>query len=262
MLTLPEYTLLFWITAVFAILLIGIAKAGIGGGVGVVATPLLALTIPVAEAAALVLPILIVADLLAVQQYRQQYDNANLRILLPSALVGIVLGSFFFTYFSENDRALKVGIGIIGLLFIAYQLGRTVILRNLAQQQPSPMWGYVLGTVSGFTSTLAHVGGPPMAIYLLPQRLPRNIFVGTSAVFFMIVNAVKLIPYGFLGLLRLGNLTTTLLLLPLAFIGIRLGVWLNGRFSEAWFNRVVYIILAITSIQLILGESFISLLTG
>ena len=78
----------------------------------------------------------------------------------------------------------------------------------------------------------------------------------------MVVNIVKLIPYSFLGLIRVGNLATTLILLPLAFVGVRLGVWLNGRFSEEWFTRVVYVLLTLTSIQLILGESLISLLSS
>jgi len=101
-----------------------------------------------------------------------------------------------------------------------------------------------------------------MMIYLLPQKLPRNLFVGTTAVFFFIVNLVKLIPYYLLGLLVVGNLAVTLVLLPVLWLGTRLGVWLNQRVSELWFNRVVYFILLLVGIQLILGQSFINLFFG
>jgi len=157
---------------------------------------------------------------------------------------------------------LKLGIGSIALMFVLYQVVRSQLLQKVAEKRPSPSIGIILGTTSGFTSTLAHVGGPPMVMYMLPQKLPRNLFVGTTAVFFFIVNLVKLIPYAWLGLLVVGNLTVTLLLLPVLFVGTRLGVWLNQRFSEVWFNRVVYLILLLVGVQLILGQSVIGLLFG
>ncbi len=119
--------------------------------------------------------------------------------------------------------------------------------------------GVGFGMAAGFTSTLVHAGYPPLSMYLLPQRLPRKIFVGTVIIFITVVNLAKLIPYGLLGLLRVGNLTTVLVLLPLAFLGTRIGVWMNGRFSEVWFSRFVYILLFLTGIQLILGQSLIGL---
>lgn len=262
MFSFPPYPPLFWPTAVFAILIIGISKAGLGGGIGAIATPLLALFIPVADAAALLLTILIVADLLSMQHYRQQFDRESLWVLLPSGLVGIVLGSLFFNYFRGNEQLLKIGIGVIALLFVLFQLSRALILRSLTGKRPSTPVGLLLGTVAGFTSTLAHVGGPPATIYLLPQKLPRHLFVGTTVVFFMVVNIVKLIPYAFLGLLRVGNIGATLLLLPLTFVGVRLGAWLNGRLNENLFNAIVYTLLTLTSLELILGFNLIDLLFG
>ncbi len=257
---LPDYPPQFWLAAVATALLIGVSKAGFGSGPGVIATPLLALVMPVADAAALLLPILLLADLFAVRHYYDQVDKASLRALLPGALLGIVLGAFFFRQFSDQERVLKLGIGLIALGFVLYQLVRSWVLQMVAQKRPSPTTGFILGTTSGFTSTLAHVGGPPMIIYLLPQKLSRNLFVGTTAVFFFIVNLVKLLPYAWLGLLVVGNLTVTILLLPVLFVGTQLGVWLNQRFSELWFNRAVYLILLLVGVQLILGQSVIALL--
>jgi uncharacterized membrane protein YfcA len=247
--------------AIISVSLIGIAKAGFGGGVGVIATPLLALTMPVADAAALLLPILIVADLFTVNHYRSQFDRAILKTLIPAAIVGIVLGSIFFRAFSQNDAIIKTGVGVISIAFVLYQWGKTAVLKSITQHPPSKPIGAILGALSGFTSTIAHVGGPPFAIYVLPQNLPRNVFVGTTAVFFMIVNLVKLIPYKMLGLLNIGNLIATILLIPVAFLGVRLGTWMNNKVNQQLFNWIVYTLLLLTGIQLVSGTSLIQLFT-
>lgn len=257
---LPDYPPLFWLTAVLAVTLVGIAKAGFGGGVGVVATPLLALTIPVPEAAALLLPLLIIIDLLSIGPYQHHVERESLRLLLPAAVVGIVLGALFFRTFSDDERLLKSGIGLLALLFVAYQVLRTLRPGVLPAQRPPRPLGFLLGTVAGFGSTLAHAGGPPVSIYLLPQRLPQEKFVGTSVVFFTAVNLLKLIPYGFLGLLRVGNLTTILLLSPLTLVGVVVGIRLNRRFDPTWFNRVVYTLLFLTGVELVSGRSVLGLL--
>lgn len=250
-----ELTPLFWLTACLAILMIGISKAGFGSGVGVVATPLMALTMPVAEAAALLLPILLVADVFAVYHYRRRFDVHQLIFLLPFATLGVVLGWLFFDTFRDNERLLKLSIGLIATLFVLYQAGYSMVLKRLKQQTPNTFWGTLLGLTAGFTSTLAHVGGPPLVMYLLPQRLPKDIFVGTCAAFFFLVNLLKLIPYAFLGLLDIGNIPLTLILLPLTYVGIRLGVWLNGLVSERTFNLIVYLLLLLTGVQLIIDRN-------
>ncbi|MCC9077968.1 sulfite exporter TauE/SafE family protein [Litorilinea aerophila] len=259
-LSLPHYPPMFWVTAVLAIVLIGVAKAGFGGGVGVIATPLMALTISVTDAAALLLPLLIIADIFSLRHYWHTYDRPSIQRMLPGAIVGILLGALFFGYFSDNERVLKVGIGVLALAFVAYQAGRSLLLGALTKTQPPAIAGVFLGAAAGFTSTLAHAGGPPATIYLLPQRLPRDIFVGTNVIFFSALNLIKLIPYAYLGLLRVGNLTTILILSPLAYLGVRLGVYLNRRFSDRWFNRLVYTLLFLTGVQLILGRNLLDLL--
>jgi uncharacterized membrane protein YfcA len=258
--TLPEYPTLFWVTAVFAMILIGVSKAGFGGGVGAIATPLMAMTISVTDAAAILLPILIVADLFSLRHYWNIFDRRSLRLMVPGALVGIALGAFFFGYFSDNERTLKLVLGIVSLLFVAYQATRIFLLGALLKSKPSAVAGVLLGGAAGFTSTLAHAGGPPATIYLLPQQLPRQIFVGTNVVFFFILNLVKLVPYSALGLLRVGNLGTILILAPLTFLGVQLGVYLNRRFSDRWFTYVIYALLLLTGLELVSGRSVIHML--
>ena len=247
------YSTLFWATAALAVILVGISKAGFGGGTGIVATPLLALTISVTDAAALLLPLLIIADLISLYHYRHHFDRRLIRLMVPCATVGIILGALFFDTFSHNERTLKLGIGLLSVLFVVFELFRAQIFDQLGAKRPSTLMGVVFSGLAGFTSTLAHAGGPPATIYLLPQQLTRQMFVGTSVMFFTAVNLIKLIPYSYLGLLRVGNLTTILILSPLAYLGVRLGIYLNGRFTDKWFNRLMYGLLFVTGVQLILG---------
>lgn len=257
MIQLPDYPSVFWMAATAAVVLMGISKGGFGTGIGVVATPLIALTISAAEAAALLLPLLLVADGFALRQYHRRFDKANLAQLLIGALAGICLGWLFFGFFRTNERILKLGIGILALSFVVFQLLRAALEGALARRAPRRGQGIFWGAIAGFTSTLAHVGGPPVLIHLLPQKLPRDVFVGTTVIFFLCMNLVKLIPYGQLGLLRVENLTAIVVLSPLAYLGVKIGVWLNRRFNDLWFNRVIYLVLTLTGIQLLAGRSII-----
>lgn len=256
---LPTYPPIFWLTAALAVILLGVAKAGFGGGAGVIGTPLMSLVIPVADAAALLLVLLIIVDLLTVPHYRHSFHRASLKWLFGGALLGIGLGTLSFSILSENDRVLRMIVGIIALLYVLYRTSGFGEGRNIEQSRWYRPGGILAGVLSGFASTLAHAGGPPASIYLLPQNLPKNTYVGTLAIFFMVVNIVKLVPYAYLGLLRVGNITTILILSPLCLVGARLGIYLNQRFEPLWFNRTVYILLFLTGIQLIIGQSLIKL---
>jgi hypothetical protein len=259
---LPDYTPLFWTAAITAVLILGVAEAGFGGGIGFIATPLIALTISVADAAALLLPLLIIIDLLSIRHYRGTYDKPSLTLLLPSAIVGIILGALLFNGLRDNDDLLRRALGLFAVLFVIYQVGRSALLGALEGHRPGRPVGVFLGVLSGFGSTLAHAGGPPATMYLLPQKLPRQLFAGTTVWFFTAVNLIKLVPYGALGLLRMGNLVTILLLAPVAFIGVRLGIYLNRNFDELWFNRVIYLFLFLTGLQLLTGGALTMLIFG
>jgi uncharacterized protein len=242
--------------------MVGISKAGFGGGVGAVATPLMALTISVTDAAAILLPLLIIADFFSLRHYWKVYDRHSMKLLLPGGLIGIMIGALFFGYFSDNERILKMGLGAIALAFVMFQVIRSLLLGAMIKSRPADPVGVALGVAAGFTSTLAHAGGPPATMYLLPQQLPRHIFVGTNVLFFALLNLVKLAPYAYLGLLRVGNITTILILAPLAYVGVRLGVYLNKRFTDRWFNRLVYSLLFLTGLELVTGRSIIHFLAG
>ena len=259
LLSLPDYPTSFWVMAVFVMLLTGLGKSGFGSGIGALATPLLALTIPVADAAALLLPLLIIMDIFTVPYYRGRFHWGHLRILMIGALIGIAIGGYYFTTLSHNERAMKMGIGALAVLFVVLQVGRSLIFGALRDQRPPRAIGWLMGAVGGFTSTIAHAGGPPVTIYLLPQGLPRDQFVGTVALLFGLINVVKLVPYYYLDLLRVSNITTILLLAPLAYVGVRLGVFLNKRFTDKWFTRFVYAFLFMTGMELLTGSNLVDL---
>jgi uncharacterized protein len=252
---LPEYPAWFWPAAAAAVVFIGVAKAGFGGGAGVLGTPLMALTIPVGDAVALLLPLLIFCDVFSVWHYRTTFHRRSVRLLLPGAALGIAIGTMFFERFLGNQQVMRAGIGSLALLFVIYQVIRTRLAGAIEARHPHPVEGVIMGTISGFTSTLAHAGGPPVAIFVLPQHLPRQIFVGTTVIVFTAINLMKVGPYIWLDLYHVGNLATVVALAPLTFIGVRLGIWLNARFTDLWFTRVVYVILAITGIRL-LSQAF------
>jgi uncharacterized membrane protein YfcA len=151
---------------------------------------------------------------------------------------------------------------VLSVLFVLFQAVRSVIFGFLEGRRPPAAEGVAMGAIAGFTSTLAHAGGPPVTIFLLPQKMPRDLFVGTTVIFFAAINQIKLIPYLGLGILDSGHLLTILLLSPLSYAGVRLGIYLNRRFTEVWFNRVVYGVLLLTGLQLMAGRSFLDLVVG
>ncbi len=237
----------FLALAVPAVLAAGISKAGFGGGLASLAVPLMALAIPPVQAAAILLPILCVMDIMGLAVYRRIADFKNLMIMVPGALAGIAIGTFTFEYF--NDDLIRL---IIGSIAISFTLQR---LFNAGPKGsapgPSLTRGTFWSTIAGFTSFVAHAGGPPVQFYLLPQRMDKTVYVGTTVWFFMVVNYIKLIPYGFLGQLSSGNVLTSAALLPLAPLGIWLGLRLHKLVSDAMFYRIIHTLLLIAGCKLI-----------
>jgi uncharacterized membrane protein YfcA len=236
----------FYAIAVPAVLIMGLAKSGFLGGFGSLAVPLMALAVPVPQAAAIMLPLLFVMDGVGLQQLWQQRDRALLRLLLPAGLLGTVVGTLLFGVVSAKTVAAIVG--ALTLLFVAQRL--VFPPRADAPPPPKPL-GFVLGIASGFTSFVAHAGSPPISAYVLPLRLAPITFTATMAVFFAAVNLSKWIPYAWLGLIDLRNMSTSLLLMPLAPLGVWLGVWLTRRIASAWFYRLAYAGMFLTGAKLL-----------
>jgi len=236
----------FYFFAVLAILVSGIAKSGFGGGLGILAVPIMALAIEPARAAAILLPILCLIDAVNIWHYRTKWDRANVRILLPAGLLGVLIGAFTFRYLS--DAHIRILIGVIAVVFSVNSLRKRA---DAPPRGPDVVRGTFWGLIAGFTSFGVHSGGPPANVYLLPQRLDKSVFVGTLVVVFTTLNFVKLIPYAMLGQLSLSNMTTSLVLAPLAPVGVWIGIRLHNLVNERVFYPLAYAFLLITGIKLL-----------
>lgn len=236
----------FYALAVPAVLLMGLAKSGFLGGFGSLAVPLLSLAVPVPQAAAIMLPLLLVMDAAGLQRLWPHRDRALLRLLLPAGLLGTVVGTLLFGVLSAKTVS-----GVVGALTLLFLLQRLAFPPRADAPPPSPRLGFVLGIASGFTSFVAHAGSPPIAAYVLPLKLPPLAFAGTMAVFFAAVNLSKWIPYAWLGLIDAPNLSTSLVLLPVAPLGVWLGVALTRRIRPTWFYRLAYGGMALTGAKLL-----------
>ena len=238
---------LFYAVAVPAVILLGLAKGGFAG-IGVVAVPLMALVISPVLAAAITLPILLAQDVVSVWSFRRTWDKGLLVLMLPAAAVGIFLGWLLAARVSV--AAVELSIGVISVAFSLQRLWaeRAVKAAEAVEAGPGrPLMGLGLGAlcgaIAGFTSQVAHAGGPPFQIYVLPRRLPRDVFIGTSAIFFATVNWMKVPAYVALGQFTPQVLTTAAVLLPLALASTWAGVWLVRRVPAEGFYKVIYLLL-------------------
>jgi len=231
------------------VLLFGISKGGFGGGLGTAAVPLMALVISPVRAAAILLPILCVMDIVAVWKFRGKWVWPELKVLLPASLVGILVGTLLFEYMSAS--VVRLIVGTVAITFTMHFWISKRRSKNNALPDYPRSFGLFGGSVAGFTSFVAHSGGPPISMYLLRRPLDRTDFAATSIFFFAVVNYVKLIPYGWLGQLDSDNLATSAALVILAPVGVLTGVWLHKRVTDQFFFALVYVMLFIVGVKLV-----------
>ncbi|MBL4801967.1 MAG: sulfite exporter TauE/SafE family protein [Emcibacter sp.] len=247
----------FFILAVPVVLLTGISKGGFAGGLGTLAVPLLTLVVDPRIAAAIMLPILCTMDIFTVWRYRRDWDARALKILIPGAIVGIIIGGL--TFRMMNVDMIRIIVGAMSLYFVGnYWFIHRGKAKVEAHEQNSVKGG-LLGAASGFTSFIAHAGGPPLSQYLFPLRMDKTVMVATSVMFFIVVNFTKLIPYAWLGQLSFENLKMSLYLMPFAPIGVWLGIWMHNRVSNGLFYIICYGLLFLVGIKL-LAEGLFALL--
>jgi uncharacterized protein len=225
----------FYAVAIPAVLLMGLSKSGFLLGIGSVATPLLALAVPVPQAAAIMMPLLFLMDATTLQQLWRNRDAAMLRWMLPAGLLGTVLGTLLFGLVPGKTVAGVVG--AITLLFLAQRLA----FPPRRDAPPPPRWaGFLLTMTGGFTSFVAHAGGPPINAYVLPLKMDPVRLTATLAVLMTAINLSKWIPYIWLDLFDARILSTSLVLMPLAPLGVWAGVWATRRVNAGWFYRIAY----------------------
>lgn len=241
----------FFLIAGLAALLVGLSKGGLSMA-GALGTLLLAMVISPVKAAALLLPIFVVSDWFGLYAYRREFDRRNLMILIPAGIAGIGVGWLFSAAISE--RMIGLLIGVVG---IAFCLNAWRLRHHPPPPRPADIpRGLFWGAIAGFTSFVAHSGGPMFQVYVLPQRLSKTVFAGTITITFAAFNLVKLLPYWQLGQLNLSNLKTSLLLMPIAVAGTFLGVWLVRNIPQRTYFLIIHISLFVVSIKLVADAMF------
>ena len=243
-----EINLLFLISVVPAIILYGIAKSGLGGSISLISVPLMTVVMPLNQALAVILPILIFSDIIAVYRFRREFDFSTLKLIVPFAALGIIIGSFTFKYFSED--LLKLIVGIMGFLFAGHYF-----LFKKEKKIPAKknfLKGAIFSSIAGFSSFCVHAGGTPTSIYLLPLRLKKEIYVGTTIIFFTFVNLIKLPLYIYLSMMNFDTLYQSALLLPLAITGIFIGYKLLKIIDENLFYNIIYALILVSSTKLLI----------
>lgn len=236
----------FYAVAVPAVLLMGISKSGFGSGLGSLVVPMMALVVTVPQAAAIMMPLLLIMDVLGMAAFRRHVDWRLFRFLVPYALMGTLVGTLLFKW--VDPRLVAGLVGLLTLLFLAQR----VLFPPRPDAPSPPRWiGALLTVTSGFTSFIAHAGGPPLNAYVIPLRLKPIVFTATLAFLFFVVNLSKWIPYAWLGLLDWQQMSTAVMLMPLAPIGVWVGVWLARRIQPALFYRIVYLGMLLTGLKLV-----------
>lgn len=249
------------IAAALAVLFIGLSKAGFGGGLGILTTPLCVLAFDAKSAIGILLPLLCAGDAFSLYHYWGKWERKNLRYLLPGVLVGVIIGVGLFNRFS--NRELNFIIGLLAVAFVGFQIVKAKLFRRNDPFQPNHAWGIPCGLGAGITSTFAHGAGPVVSMFLLPQKMPKDIFVGTNVLIFTWINWIKVpffcvdrqaIPWDWLP--EQSMITSQTLMLSARFfvlvpVGVWLGVWLNRRFSERIFVRVIYVLTFLMGLQLL-----------
>jgi uncharacterized membrane protein YfcA len=236
----------FYAVAVPAVLLVGISKSGFGAGFGALGVPLMALAVPVPQAVAIMLPLLLIMDAFGLRALWHERDPTLLRLLVPAGLLGTVIGALLFGLLSAKTVAALVG--AITLVFLAL---RTAFPPRADAPPPARPVGFFFATVSGFTSFVAHAGGPPIAFFMLPLKLSPLRFTATMAVFFAAVNAAKWLPYGLLGLIDATNMATAAVLAPVAPLGVWVGVRLVRHIPPVLFYRLFSVGMLLTGCKLL-----------
>jgi hypothetical protein len=243
-----ENQTIFVIMAALAAFLIGLSKGGLGGTAGALATPMMALVLPADKVIGLLLPILILADILAMALYWRKWNDKLVLLLLPGAILGVTIGTIFIT--NAPTETLRTLLGVIVLIFAVYKIFEKRIL-SLFTYKSRNWHGLVAGTITGFSSALAHTGGPPVSIYLLMQKVTPPVFIATSVLFFFILNWIKVPYYFYADLFDFAQLGRLIWILALVPMGVWTGRWFAYRVNRETYEKIIVALLTINGVVLI-----------
>jgi uncharacterized membrane protein YfcA len=237
-----------YVAVVIAILgfMIGFAKGGFGG-LGALLTPILALVLPVASAVGVLLPMLMVGDVFAVYMYWKEWDLDLVKRMLPAGIVGALVGTFLLSSVSTNG--LRIILGLFVLASVAYKFLSDRI--QAIRYEPRPWHAPAAGLLSGLASGMFNSGGPPFNSYLLLQKLQARPFIATTAIYFALLNLIKVPGFLYTGVLNLPLLFS----LWWVFLFIPIGIWVARmtltRLSSSAFEWMIVVLLIFSSLWLL-----------
>jgi uncharacterized protein len=234
------------VAGLVAVALVGLSKGGLGGAFALMGVPVLALVMPPVQAAALLLPLLLMMDAVGLWAWRGFYDRATLAAMLPAAALGVAVGGL--TAAVTSDALVRLIVGVVALAFVLRSVRPAVAAPAARPRRPS---AWFWGGLAGFTSFVAHAGGPPYQIHVLPLRLDPKVYTGTSVIFFAVVNVVKVVPYVALGQFDARTLASAAVLLPLAVVAVLAGAALVRRMRPTVFYPFMYAMIALVAVRLV-----------
>lgn len=238
----------FYVSAVPAVILVGLSKGGLGGAMALMGVPLMALTVSPVQAAAILLPILIIMDIVSLWTWRGERDPTTLKLMLPGAMLGIGIG--WLTAAMVSAGFVRLIVGVVSVAFFLRWIWQKFSALEQAESHnviKATFWG----TVSGFTSFVAHAGGPPYQVYALGLKQSPTLYVGTSVVFFAVMNSIKLIPYFMLGQFDMTNLAASAILAPIAPLATLAGAWAVRRLQPQIFYPLMYGMILLVGMKLV-----------
>ncbi|WP_421857286.1 sulfite exporter TauE/SafE family protein [Oricola sp.] len=239
----------FYAVAIPAVLFVGLSKGGFGGAMALLGVPMMALVISPVQAAAIMLPILIIMDIASLWIWRGRFDPRTLSIMIPAGILGIAIGWATAAWIA--DPVVRLIVGTIAIAFALDYLRKRLGAATGAPASHNRLKGTFWGTIAGFTSFVSHAGGPPYQFYTLPLNQDPRTYTGTSVIFFAVMNAIKLIPFFALGQFDSTNLTTSFALMPIAPFATVAGAWLVHRMNQAIFYPFMYAMVFIVGLKLV-----------
>jgi uncharacterized membrane protein YfcA len=237
-----------YLVVALAMFLVGMSKGGLGATLSAVNVPLLALVLPVKDVIGMMPPVLMLADLLAAGIHWKRWDSRIVLLLIPSSLVGVTIGTLFLA--NAPGRLIRTVLGVIVILFAIYKLLEQRLFKRLTYK-PRNWHGLLAGSVAGFTSSVAHTGGPPVGIYLLLQDVQPRVFAATNAFFFLILNYIKVPFYYVADVFNFDLLRQMLWLLPMVPLGVWAGRWVVVRVSKELYDRIILSLLIVSALLLL-----------
>ena len=257
-----ENVWMFLLLGSMSAMLVSMAKAGFGGSIGILSMPLMVYACQgqTMTAAAVMLPLLIACDYFSILPWRGKWDLRIVGNLLPGAVLGVALGwaalyairqTGVHTQGKTGNAILSMLIGVIAIGFVVLQ-----VIKSLRTKPPAfrPVFWQAtsVGALAGLTSTLAHVAGPIVTMYLLPQKMPKERFVATTVLYYWIGNQIKLVPYFVLGMLTARTFFASVLLMPAVAAGVVLGIYLHRKVGQKQFIGIIYALLALAGLHLMI----------